>query len=148
MTKYIKISTESSDVAYFPPLWRHTSLLHMGVVALHIPSWRVQWHEERRQTHKTVRPVNARRVIFCYQNHLCGITNHHKHIWDVFGEEWVTDLSMITMNHIDPGAKMAAGTRSPLWCTRLLDTRSCNFTHPAVRGNHYRFAPKIHAVML
>ena len=53
------------------------------------------------------------------------------------------------MNHIDTGTtKTAAGTRSPLWCTRLLDAGSCSFTHPTVRDNHYSFAPKIHAVML
>ena len=55
---------------------------------------------------------------------------------------------MITINYVDTGAKTAVGTRSPLWRTRLLDAGGCSFTHPAIKGNHYSFAPKIHAVML
>ena len=52
------------------------------------------------------------------------------------------------MSHIDTGTKTTDGTPAPLWRTRLLDAGSCSFTHPAVRGNHYSFAPKIHAIML
>ena len=35
--------------------------------------------------------------------------------------------SIITMNHIDTGTKTAAGTRSPLRRTRLLDAGSYSF---------------------
>ena len=55
-----------------------------GVVALHIPSWRVGVREERRQTRITVWPVNAGRVICHYQNNLCGIINHHKYNREFF----------------------------------------------------------------
>ena len=60
----------------------------------------------------------------------------------------ITVMDGVAMNHVDTGSKTAAGTRPPLWRTRLLDAESCSFTHPAVRDNHYSFAPKIHAVML
>ena len=138
-----KITTKSSDVAYLPPLWRHASLLNDGSCSFTHPV-----AKEHRQARKTVWPVNADREICRYQNNLCGIINHHKHIWECFCDVYVAVLSIITMNHIDTGTNTAAGTRSPLWRTRLLDAGSCSFTHPAVRDNHYSFAPKIHAVML
>ena len=66
------------------PTCLHYDVTHLslttGVVALHIPSWRIEVHEERRQARKIVWPVNAGRVICRYQNNLCGIINHHKHI--------------------------------------------------------------------
>ena len=52
-------------------------------------------------------------------------------------------LSKITMNHVDTCTKTAVGTCFPLWCTRLLDSGTCSFTHPTIRGNHYSFAPKV-----
>ena len=58
--------------------------LTTGVVALHIPSRRVGVREEHRQARKTLRPVSAGRMICRYQNNLCGIINHHKHIWECF----------------------------------------------------------------
>ena len=143
-----KIFTKSSAIAYLPPLWLTHLSLRMGIVTLHIPSWRIWEREGHRQAHKTVRPVNVGRVICRYQNHLYGITNHHKHFLYSFLDVEVAALSIITTNHISTGAKTAAGTHSPLWCTRLLDGGSCSFTHPAVRGNHYSFTPKIQAVML
>ena len=55
----------------------HCDVTHLsvtkGVVALHIPSWRIEVREERRQARKIVWPVNAGRVICCHQNNLCGI---------------------------------------------------------------------------
>ena len=115
-----------------------------GLVALHIPSWRVRECEKRRQARKTVRPLNVGRGICHYQKHSYGITKHHKHICYVL-EEKVAALSIITMNHIDIGVKTAPGMHSPLSRTRLLDDAGgCNFTHPAaVRCNHCSFAPKI-----
>ena len=66
------------------PTCLHYDVTHLslttGVVALHIPSWRIEVHEECRQARKIVWPVNAGRVICRYQNNLCGIINHHKHI--------------------------------------------------------------------
>ena len=62
----------------------HCDVTHLslttGVVALHIPSWMIEVREERRQARKIVWPVNAGRVICRYQNNLCGIINHHRHI--------------------------------------------------------------------
>ena len=111
------------------PTCLHCDVTHpsvtTGVVALHIPLWRVGVHEEHNQARKTVWPVNAGRVICYCQNYLCGIINHHKHIRECFFYVLVEGLSIITMNHIDTGAKTAAGTRSPLWRTRLLDAGSC-----------------------
>ena len=130
----------------------HCDVTHLflttGVVALHIPSWRVREQEERRQARKTVWPVNAGRVICRSRNHSYRITNRHKHTRDWFLEVYVAGLSIVTMNHVGTGAKTAIGTRCPLWRMRLLDAGSCTLTHPAVRGNHYSFAPKILTVML
>ena len=62
----------------------HCDVTHLslttGVVALHIPSRRIEVREERLQARKIVWPVNAGRVICRCQNDLCGIINHHKHI--------------------------------------------------------------------
>ena len=70
------------------PTCLHCDVTHLslttGVVALHIPSRRVGVREEHRQARKIVWPVNAGRVICRYQNNLCGIINHHKHIWECF----------------------------------------------------------------
>ena len=70
------------------PTCLHCDVTHLslttGVVALHIPSRRVGVCEEHRQARKIVWPVNAGRVICRYQNNLCGIINHHKHIWECF----------------------------------------------------------------
>ena len=149
---YDKIRSKLPPNRETSPTCLHCDVTHLslttGVVALHIPSRRVWVREEHRQARKTVWPVNAGRVICRYQNNLCGIINHHKHIWECFCDVLFAGLSIITMNHIDTGTKTAAGTRSPLWRRRLLDAGSCSFTHPAVRDNHYSFAPKIHAVML
>ena len=89
MMKYIIRSKSPPNRATSPTYCycdvTHPSLM-TGVVALHIPSWRVRVCEERRQAHKTVWPGNAGRVICRYQNHSYGIINHHKHIWDCFLE--------------------------------------------------------------
>ena len=70
------------------PMCLHCDIMHLslitGVVALHIPSWRVREYEGHRQAHKTVRPVNSGRVVCRDQNHLYGITNHHQHFVDSF----------------------------------------------------------------
>ena len=52
------------------------------------------------------------------------------------------------MKHINTGAKAAAGMHSPSWRMWLFDASGCRFTYPTIRGNHYSFVPKIHAVML
>ena len=146
-----KITTKSSDVAYLPPLWRHASLLNDGSCSFIHPvvkDRRIEVREERRQARKIVWPVNAGILICRYQNDLCGIINHHKYIRYCFLDVKVAGSSIITINHIDTDAKTAGDTRCPLWRTRLLDAGSCCFKHPAFKGNHYSFAPKILAVML
>ena len=80
---YDKIRPKSPPNRATSPTWLHCDVtdlsLTTGVVALHIPSWRIEVREERRQARKIVWPVNAGRVICRYQNNLCGIINHHKH---------------------------------------------------------------------
>ena len=70
------------------PTYLHCDVTHLslttGILALHIPLWRVGWCEERHQAHKTVWPVNAGGVICSHPNNLYGIINHHKHIWYCF----------------------------------------------------------------
>ena len=81
---YDKIRPKSPPNRATSPTCLHCDVTHLslttGVVALHIPSWRIEVREERRQARKIVWPVNAGRVICLYQNNLCGIINHHKHI--------------------------------------------------------------------
>ena len=81
---YDKIHPKSPPNLATSPTCLHCDVTHLslttGVVALHIPSWRIEVREERRQARKIVWPVNAGRVNLCYQNDLCGIINHHKHI--------------------------------------------------------------------
>ena len=81
---YDKIRSKSPPNRATSPTCLHCDVTHLslttGVVALHIPSWRIEVREERRQARKIVWPVNAGRVICRYQNNLCGIINHHKHI--------------------------------------------------------------------
>ena len=83
-----KIRSKSPSNKATSPTCLHCDVTHpsltTGVVALYIPSWRVGVREERRQARKTVWPVNAGRVICRYQNNLCGIINHHKHIRECF----------------------------------------------------------------
>ena len=80
---YDKIHTKSPPNLATSPTCLHCDVTHhsltTGVVALHIPSWRIEVREERRQARKIMWPVNAGRVICRYQNNLCGIINHHKH---------------------------------------------------------------------
>ena len=110
----------------FPSLrrdaWRHNGRKDMvdDRITLHIPSWRGRHHHERR--------------------HLCNGV--------LFGEVETAGLRIIAMNHINISIQTAAGTRSPLWRMRLLDTGCCNSAHPAARVNHYIFQPIILAVML
>ena len=81
---YDKIHPKPPPNLATSPTCLHCDVTHLslttGVVALHIPSWRIEVREERRQARKIVWPVNAGRVICRYQNNLCGIINHHKHI--------------------------------------------------------------------
>ena len=85
---YDKIRPKSPPNLATSPTCLHCDVTHLslttGVVALHIPSWRIEVREERRQARKIVWPVNAGRVICRYQNNLCGIINHYKHIWYCF----------------------------------------------------------------
>ena len=78
---YDKVRSKSPPTS---PTCLHCDVTHLslttGVVALHIPSRRVGVREEHRQARKTVWPVDAGRVICRFQNNLCGIINHHKHI--------------------------------------------------------------------
>ena len=87
---YDKIRLKSPPNRATSPTCLHCDVTHLslttGVVALHIPSRRVGGHEEHRQARKTVWPVNAGRVVCCYHNNLCGIINHHKHIWECFSD--------------------------------------------------------------
>ena len=143
---YGKIRSHSPPNRAPSPTCLHCDVTHIslttGIVALRISSWRVREREERRQARRTLWSVYAGRVIFHYLNHLHGIIKYYKHFWDSFLEVWVAGLSIIAINHIGTGAKTAAGTRSPLWRTRLLDSESCSFTHPAVRGIKCSFSPK------
>ena len=79
---YGKIRSKSPPNRAPSPSCLHCDVMHLslttGLVALHIPSWRVWEREERRQARKTVWPVDSGRVIYRYRNHLYGITNHHK----------------------------------------------------------------------
>ena len=87
---YDKIRSKSPPNRALSPTCLHhvhcdVTLLSLttGIVALHIPSWRVREREERCQARKIVGPVNAGRLICRYRNHLYGITNHYyKHFWD------------------------------------------------------------------
>ena len=85
---YDKIRPKSPPNLATSPTYLHCDVTHLslttGVVALHIPSWRIEVREERRQARKIVWPVNAGRVICRYQNNLCGFINHYKHIWYCF----------------------------------------------------------------
>ena len=116
---YDKIRSKSPTNRAASPTCLHCDVTHLslmtGIVALHIPSWRVRELEERHQARKTVWPVNAGRVICDYQNHLpvYRITNHHKHFQDSKSNFAV--LNIMTINHIGTAAKTAASTRSPLW---------------------------------
>ena len=78
---YDKIHPKSTPNLATSPTCLHCDATHLslttGVVALHIPSWRIEVREERRQARKIVRQVNAGRVICRYQNNLCAIINHH-----------------------------------------------------------------------
>ena len=80
---YDKIHPKSPPNLATSPTCLHCDVTHLslttGVVALHIPSWRIEVREERHQARKIVWPVNAGRVICRYQNNLCGIISHHKH---------------------------------------------------------------------
>ena len=81
---YGKIRPKSPPNRVTSPTCLHCDVTHLslttGVVALHIPSWRIEVREERCQARKIVWPVNAGRVISRHQNNLCGIINHHKHM--------------------------------------------------------------------
>ena len=81
---YDKIRAKSPPNRATSPTCLHCDVTHLsvttGVVALRIPSWRIEVREERRQARKIVWPVSAGRVICRHQNNLCGIINHHKHI--------------------------------------------------------------------
>ena len=81
---YDKIRSNSPPNRATSSTCLHYDVTHLSlttrIVALHIPSWRDGVREEHRQASKTVWPVNAGRVICRYQNNLCGITNHHKHV--------------------------------------------------------------------
>ena len=84
---YDKIRSKSPPNRAPSPTCLHCDITHLflttGIVALHIPSWRVRERKERCQAHQNyVWPVNAGRGICCYRNHLYGIINHHKHSWD------------------------------------------------------------------
>ena len=85
---YDKIRSKSPPNRTTSPTCLHCDVTHLplttGVVALHIPSRKVGVREEYRQARKTVWPVNAGRVICRYENNLCGIINHYKHIWECF----------------------------------------------------------------
>ena len=85
---YNRIRPKSPPNRVTSPTCLHCDVTHpsltTGVVALHIPSWRVGVREESHQARKTVWPVKAGRVICYYLNNLCGIINHHKHIRECF----------------------------------------------------------------
>ena len=71
---YDKIRPKSPPNGATSPTCLHCDVTHLslttGVVALHIPSWRIEVREERRQARKIVWPVNAGRVICRHQNDL------------------------------------------------------------------------------
>ena len=67
---YNKIRSKSPPNRAPSPSCLHCDVTHLslttGIVALHIPSWRVREREERRQARKALWPVNAGRVIYRY----------------------------------------------------------------------------------
>ena len=87
---YDKMRSKSPPNRATAPTCLHCEATHRslttGFVALLIPSWRVWVRKERHQARRTVWPVNAGRVICCYQHNLYGIISHHTHIWDCFLE--------------------------------------------------------------
>ena len=64
---YDKKNPKSPPNLATSPTCLHCDVTHLslttGVVALHIPSWRIEVREERREARKIVWPVNAGRVI-------------------------------------------------------------------------------------
>ena len=112
------------------PTCLHCDVTHpsvtTGVVALHIPLWRVGVHEEHNQARKTVWPVNAGRVICYCQNYLCGIINHHKHIRECF---FLCISRRFKHNHHEPYRHwcqdggwhtLSIVTHTTAWCRELL----------------------------
>ena len=92
------------------------------------------------------RNIMQERAICPCQNHLCWITNHHKDIrgWVFFKcTMQVYALPQWTILMLAPMRRQVCdiATHATAWCT-------VNFTHPTVRGNHNRLAPKLHAVTL
>ena len=88
MTNYVKKSLPNRATS---PTCLHCDVtylsLTMGALALHIPSWSIREHAERRQARKSIRPVRAGRVICRYQNPLYGIINHHKYMLNFFASK-------------------------------------------------------------
>ena len=78
-TKYVQNLHQNERRRLLASIVTSRISLTTGVLALHIPSWRIEMREERRKARKIVCSVNAGRVICRYQNNLCGIINHHKH---------------------------------------------------------------------
>ena len=106
------------------------------VLASHIPSRRFWEHEEHRQACNKVWPVKAGRVIFNYQNPICGITIE---IYDIV----LRNIRYrFKYNHNEPYRLWRQDSSWPLWCMWLLDVGSSNFTQTTVRSNHYGFTPK------
>ena len=115
------MSTNSSDVSYWPPLWRHESRFNDGICSF---------------THPVVKGPRSRGTV----------TSHVKRYGQLIREEWVVAIKTIVIespitinihglvvgnmscefrhNHVEPyryWLKVAAGTRSALWRARLLD---------------------------
>ena len=82
---YNKIHSKPPPNRVTSPTCLHCDVMHLslmtGVVALHIPLWRLGEREEHSQALNTVWPLNAGKVICGYQSNLNGIINHYKHIW-------------------------------------------------------------------
>ena len=104
-----------------------------GITTLHTPPQRVRgtWR------------VLVENDIYRDKKQLNGITNPLRRIQNIL------DVSArFKRIHSDRCRHWRQGSnRSPVWRARLLDARSCNNTHPTVRGSHQSFASKIPLVV-
>ena len=107
-----KIRSTSPPNRAKSPTCLHCDVTHLslttGIVALHIPSWRVGVREEQRQACKTAWPYNFGRVI-C-QNNLYGIIHHHKHVRASF---FGRISNMFKYNHNDTYRHWREGCLTP-----------------------------------
>ena len=117
----------------------HLSLT-TGVLALHIPSWRIEVREERRQARKIMWPVNAGRVICRHQNNLCGIINYYNHSGrrrrpPYWYQTWsrVNDVGYSSQKSEPFFGPLIPDTWCGLWCVKNTGDRTTRATFNRIR---------------